>query len=76
MKRQNILLSILLFKLIFFSDKLLAENPEGRFHINEGDWFEMQVDLPLNYTDKSGSPLNFFKEAEKQSYPYYCITNC
>ncbi|MFB6341710.1 sensor histidine kinase [Saccharicrinis sp. FJH62] len=65
MKRQNILLSILLFKLIFFSAKLLAENPEGRFHINEGDWFEMQVDLPLNYSDKSGSPLNFFKEAGK-----------
>lgn len=54
MKRKNILIYLTL-GLFLISLKLSAENPEGRFRIEEGDWFESKLDLPfnlnLNYQD-------------------------
>jgi two-component sensor histidine kinase len=47
MTRQKILLA-LAFGLLFFSANLFATNPEGRFRLKEGDWFEVHIS-PFNY---------------------------
>ncbi len=42
MKKQTF--TILLGWLLFLSSNLFAQNPEGRFRLKEGDWFEIQVE--------------------------------
>ena len=60
MKKQN-LLSFLLIGLLFISITIQAENTEGRFRLNEGDWFEMELEIPFNFSAKRTPPINFFK---------------
>lgn len=57
MKRHKHLF-LIFFGIILISLKVSAENPEGRFRIEEGDWFESKIELPFNFDFRSADIIN------------------
>ncbi|MBN1767414.1 MAG: histidine kinase [Prolixibacteraceae bacterium] len=66
MKRQNILF-VMVFGLILISLKLSAENPEGRFRIDAGDWFETRFDSPLDFNSSTPSFPSYLKDSSEKT---------
>jgi hypothetical protein len=59
MKRKNLFATLALI-MVLFSVDLRASNPPGVFNISEGDWFEIQIKLPLDFSIKKGQNQPFY----------------
>jgi len=59
---KKLTFTILLGWLLFISSNLNAQNPEGRFALKEGDWFEIEVEqdysTSLQFNDRQQNEVN------------------